>query len=302
MCCYSCTPKGGKLLEKGRIKEYIRQAKAVGTVENIAFTGGEAILHYDQLLDCVSFAADSGFNVTLVTNGFWATDEDKGFKMMERLARAGLRQVSVSLDKYHQEYVPLETARRALRILGKLGILSMVTIMDTKDGECMGALLDDLRPEIYSLNMILYPLFETGAAKNNIESGQFIRLCEAKTAVCPYQSDIIILFDGSLMLCCSQYSHAIPMVQLGNYEKDSLVRAIENLRHNDFLYVLLHSGFGWYISAAGRAGFEFDEYYGVSCELCHAIFSNAQLVEKLSPLVKKEADRLRIAKMLEKTV
>jgi hypothetical protein len=302
MCCYSCTPKGDKLLEKARIKEYIKQAKEVGTIETIGFSGGEAILHYDQFLDCVSFAADLGFNVTLVTNGFWAADYDKGFKMMKRLARAGLTQVSVSLDKYHQEYVPLETARQALHILKKLDMLSMVTIMDTKDSECMGALLDDLRPELYSLDMILYPLFEAGAAKDNIESDQFLRLCEAKTAACPYESDIIVLFDGSLMLCCSQYSHEIPMTQLGHYEKDSLAQAIENLRRNDFLYVLLHRGFGWYVNAAGQAGFELDEHYGVSCELCHAIFSNAPLVEKLSPQVKKEADRLRIAKMLGKAV
>jgi hypothetical protein len=302
MCCYACTPKGSRLLDAARMKDYIRQAKSAGSIRTVNFSGGEAMLHYDQLLDCVSYAAGLGLDSTLVTNGFWAVDYAQGFQKMERLAHAGLKDVSVSLDRYHQEYVPLETARAALRILRELGLLSMVTIMDTKDGSCAGTLLDDLRPEVYDLNMILYPLFEAGAAKDNIDNGQFLRLCAAETAVCPYSSDIIVLFDGSLMLCCSQYSHKIPMARLGHFETDSLEQAIETLRHNDFLYVLLHGGFGWYLDAAKALGYTFDAYYGVSCELCHAIFSDAALVRELSAPVKKEADRLRILKMLGKAV
>jgi TPR repeat protein len=302
MCCYSCTPKGGNVLEAARVKEYIAQAKAVGTIKNISFSGGEAIMHYDLLCECVLFAAERGFSVMLVTNGFWAADYDKGYKMMERLAKAGLGQVSVSLDKYHQEFVPLETALKALRILRKLGLLSMVTVMDTKDGSCMGTLLDDLRPELYNLNMILYPLFKAGAAGENIDGSQFIRLCESKNALCPYSNDIIVLFDGSLMLCCSQYSHNIPMARLGDFYKDSLEQAIMALKHNDFFYILLKNGFSWYIKAAAELGYGFDEYCGVSCELCHSIFGNEALFEKLAPVVKQEADRLRIAKILGKSL
>ena len=156
MCCYSCTPSGKQLLNIARMKEYMDQAKELATIENIAYSGGEAFTHYEQLKECVAYAAGLGFNVTIVTNGFWA-DSDEGVKLMGDLVGVGLRQVSVSLDKYHQEYVPMETARKAVRALSGLGVLSMITIMDTKYGASLEATTNNMRPEIYGADLILYP-------------------------------------------------------------------------------------------------------------------------------------------------
>jgi TPR repeat protein len=302
MCCFSCTPKGGRLLDAKRMKEYMDQASDIKTVKNIAFSGGEAIMHFRQFLDCVSYAAGLGFNATLVTNGFWAADEKKGYRMMNTLAEAGLKQVSISVDTYHQEFVPIETERKAARILAELGLLSALTFMDTKDGACMGNSLDELRPEIYGAELILYPLFEAGAAGKNIPGDQYLRLCEARAAACPYEKDIAVLFDGSVMMCCSQYSHVIPMTHLGDFYENSLQETITAFNQNDFIYILLHSGFEWYVNAAEELGYTFNSHYGVACELCHAIFSNAELTEKLKPAVKREADRLRLSKLFGKTI
>jgi len=300
MCCYSCTPKGKRLLDANRMKQYMDQAADLKTVKNIAFTGGEAIMHLNQFTDCVSYASKLGFNATLVTNGFWAADEKKGYQMMEMLKKAGLRQVSVSVDKYHQEFVPVETERRAIRILRDLDLLSMLTFMDTKDGTCMGNSLENLRPEIYGASFIYYPLLEAGAAKDNIPGGSYLRLCEADTAVCPYSNDIIVLFDGSLMMCCAQYSHEIPMTHLGNFYQNTLQEAITAFHQSDFIYVMLRNGFSWYINEAGKLGYSFDSHYSVACELCYAIFTDAELVRKLEPAVKREADRLRLSKLFGK--
>lgn len=298
MCCYSCTPKGKQLLHVDRMKAYMDEAKSIPGIENIAFSGGEAMMHYDQLLECVSYAANLGFNATLVTNGFWAADYDRGYEKMKTLVDAGLRQVSVSLDKYHQEFVPIQTAKKALRILKKLGVLSMITIMDTKDGSSMGETMDHIRPEIYEAGLILYPLFEAGAAKKNVAQDQFLRLCKPETATCPYANDVVVLFDNSVMMCCSQYSHQIPMVHIGKFEEDSLAQSIQNFRQDDFIFILLSQGFGWYVSQMKRMGYPVRPSYGVACELCHEIFTNQKLVEALSPLVKEEADKMRMKKLL----
>ena len=82
ICCFSCSPKGSLLLDWGRMKEYIEQAAEIGTFETIGFSGGEAILHFDQLRDCMAYASSFGFRVTLVTNGFWGRDRERGTKMI----------------------------------------------------------------------------------------------------------------------------------------------------------------------------------------------------------------------------
>jgi hypothetical protein len=297
MCCFSCGPSGKQLLNMARMKEYMDQAKELGTIETIAYSGGEAFTHYDQLKECVAYAARLGFNVTLATNGFWAGN-DEGVRLMGDLVRAGLRQVSISLDKYHQEYVPMETARRAARVLSDLGVLSIVTVMDAKDGTSLKETLDNMRPEIYGPDLILYPMFNAGAAKGNFNDDQFIKACRTETARCPFSRDIVVLFDGSLMMCCSQYSQDIPIAQLGKFDADSLETAVTRLKQSDFIYVMLNDGFGWYVERAGEFGCSFDQFYGVPCELCHDIFTNGKLVEELAPLVRQEAGKLRVAKLL----
>jgi hypothetical protein len=182
--------------------------------------------------------------------------------------------------------------------LAGLGVLSMVTIMDTKDGSCMGNTLDEMRPEIYNADLILYPLFDAGAAKENIEKDRFLRLCQAETAICPFPSDIIVLFDGSVMMCCSQYSNEIPMVHLGDFHNNSLSEAVSALKQNDFVFVLLSKGFGWYVKKARSLGYTLDTHYGVACELCCDIFANEKLVKELAPYVKETAGQMRLARFL----
>jgi hypothetical protein len=278
------------------MKEYMDQAKEFKTIKNIAYSGGEAFTHYNQLKECVAYATELGFNSTLVTNGFWAAD-DKGVRLMGDLVGAGLRQISISLDKYHQEYVPMETARKAVRALLDLGVLSVVTVIDSKDRTSLKETFD-MRPEIYGPDLVLYPMFKAGAAKDNFNDGQFVKVCRAETARCPFPRDIAVLFDGSVMMCCSQYSQDIPIVRLGKFDIDSLETIITRLKQNDFIYVMLNHGFGWFVERAGEFGYSFDQFYGVSCELCHSIFTNGKLVDELAPLVRKEAGKLRVAKLL----
>jgi MoaA/NifB/PqqE/SkfB family radical SAM enzyme len=116
ICCFSCSPRGNLTLGREAIKDCIRQAADMGTFETIGFSGGEAILYFDQLKDCTACARDLGFRVTLVTNGFWARDYAKGLSMMTELAEAGLKSVSFSVDKFHQEFVPVETVADAMSI------------------------------------------------------------------------------------------------------------------------------------------------------------------------------------------
>jgi pyruvate-formate lyase-activating enzyme len=57
-----------------RIREILRQASELGTVEWFYFEGGELFLFYPIMVRGVEEAAALGFKVGIVTNGYWGTD------------------------------------------------------------------------------------------------------------------------------------------------------------------------------------------------------------------------------------
>lgn len=298
MCCFSCTPQSNLKLDAQMVKDYIRQASELGTFQTIAFTGGEAILMYEDLLECIRYARSLGFPSTLVTNGFWAANERKGYEMIKALADAGLAQVSMSLDKFHQEYVSVKTATSALKILRSLGLLSAVTLLDVLDSSSVRLTMERFRPYLYGVDMIVYPLFPAGAAVDHIADDQIIKLCEPDNCACPFDFSVTVLFDGKMMMCCSQFSNQIGAVQLGEFGKTTLAEAIAALKNNDYIYVMLANGFKWYADLARAYGMTLAPRYSVSCHLCRDLFTDQAFMEHIKPLVEAESTRLKLAKLL----
>lgn len=297
MCCFSCSPKKNTLLNKEQIKKYIKQAQEIGTFKAIAFTGGEAILYYEQLKECMEYANNLGFNSTLVSNGFWAADYDKGYEMIKGLVAAGLTDISISVDQFHQEYISLQTVKNAIRICESFGILTALTLMDLKDEKSSSETMEKLRPEIYGKELKIYPAFPIGEAVINITDEQIIKACNKNNAYCTFDRIITVLFDGTIMMCCSPFSSEIKMTHLGNYETTKLSEAIKAFNRNDFLYVLLLNQFSWFVDFAKKLGIEVEDNYSVPCHLCHFLFTNKEFVKAVQPFVKAEAERLRMNKL-----
>lgn len=294
MCCFSCSPQKKTLLDKELVKDYIQQASELETMKQIAFTGGEAIIYYNVLKECMEYAKSLGMSSTLVSNGFWGKDYDAGFQKMKGLKEAGLKHISLSMDKFHQEYVPVESMRNAIMISRELGILSAITLMDLKDGESVYYSIENFRDILYGCDLIVYPCFPAGEAKQHIAEDQFIYECSSLSARCTFDNTITVLFDGTMMMCCSQFSRDIDMVKIGRFGETTLKEAIANFNGNDLLYVLLNNGFGWYVELARSFGKNVREKCCVSCHLCHELFTDRDFVERSMPFVQKEAQRLRV--------
>jgi hypothetical protein len=297
MCCFFCSPQKSALLDIGLMKDYIRQAYEIGSFKTIAFTGGEAILYYEQLRDCIAYAHSFGFGASLVSNGFWAAGYEKGVEMIKGLVEAGLTDISISVDQFHQEYVPLQSVKNAIRIIESLGVRLTLTLADLKGGLSSKAVMRELRPGIYGKKLFAYPIFPVGGAALSIPDEQILKICDRETACCAFNNGITVLFDGTLMMCCSQFSSEIEMTHIGQFGCTSLKDAIASFHQNDFLYVLMANRFKWYVDLAEGLGFKLGQYYSVPCHLCHALFTNTAFVEAAAPFVKAEAGRLRIKKL-----
>jgi hypothetical protein len=111
-----------------RIRQILRQAKGLGTVEWFYFEGGEPFLFYPIMVRGVEEAAKLGFKVGIVTNGYWGTDLADALEWL-RPFKDLVQDLSVSSDRLHwSEAVSREAeiatqAAHELRI--PLGIISI---------------------------------------------------------------------------------------------------------------------------------------------------------------------------------
>jgi hypothetical protein len=91
--------------------------------EGIHIGGGEPFGDFERLLEIVRAARAVGY---VETNGFWATDAEIVRTRLRALAEAGMMQISISADPYHQEFVPPERVRLlydvAREVLGADGV------------------------------------------------------------------------------------------------------------------------------------------------------------------------------------
>lgn len=88
--------------------------------------GGEPLLYADAV--CKIHAAARGCDIPkrqIITNGYFSRDERKIDEVAEALCAAGVNDVLLSVDVFHQEYIPLEPVIHFADALKKYGIPSL---------------------------------------------------------------------------------------------------------------------------------------------------------------------------------
>jgi hypothetical protein len=115
------SPRQSGTMRLADVREILRQADALRTVEWIYFEGGEPFLYYPILFNGVEAAAAQGFQVGIVTNSYWATAVEDALAWLRPLA-GWIQHLSVSSDLYHWDEALSEQARNACDAAEQLGI------------------------------------------------------------------------------------------------------------------------------------------------------------------------------------
>jgi hypothetical protein len=85
----------------------IDQASEMGFL-NVVFTGGEATMRWDDLVEAIRHANRLKLPTRLVTNAYWATDEEKAARCIDDLVDAGLMEINYSTGDEHVRFIPLD--------------------------------------------------------------------------------------------------------------------------------------------------------------------------------------------------
>ena len=103
------------------IRGILRQAGELGTIRSFYFEGGELFLFYAVLLKAVREAAAMGFEVGIVSNGYWATDVEDAVEWLQPFAGL-IGDLSISSDLYHWSEKLSSQAANARAAAEQLGI------------------------------------------------------------------------------------------------------------------------------------------------------------------------------------
>lgn len=117
------------------VREILRQADVLGTIQSIYVEGGEPFLYYPILRSTVEEAAHRSFQTGIVTNAYWATDVEDALAWLRPLADH-TRDISISSDLYHYDEMLSRHARNAQSAASQLDIpISTISVAQPEEVE-----------------------------------------------------------------------------------------------------------------------------------------------------------------------
>ena len=139
-CNYECdhcfvysSPDSKGVMKIFDIKEILKEAKKIGTIEWIYFEGGEPVLYYPIMLWGLREASKAGYKTGFITNSYWATSIEDAKEWLEPIPKIGVSDVIVSDDAFHYGEEEEDLAKYAYEAAKDLGLpVSKITIEDPK--------------------------------------------------------------------------------------------------------------------------------------------------------------------------
>ncbi|MCI9074839.1 MAG: radical SAM protein [Dorea sp.] len=277
MCCFECGPDKEERLEKELVFRIIDEAAEIEEIRKIGFTGGEATLCADVLLEAIARTKQNGMKSSLTSNGVWGAGPGTAMEWLVRLKAAGLDSLTLSIDEYHQNYVPLESIRNIIRANREVRISLSLGVGDSLGERNAAALLQELKEDVYEFPIFLYPFMPVGRG----EGLERILLQKVDgNWSCRNQRMLSILYDGSVYPCCSQAVYGSLLCE-GNIREMSLKDIIDRYKYLSLFSELTRHKFGWLLAKAEEYQIPVNRESHSPCAFCHEIFTNQEFVERL---------------------
>jgi hypothetical protein len=173
-CYVGAGPENSQWMTVEAAAEHLAALHRLGVpAPGIHIGGGEPFGEYERLLAIVRAARPAGLDGIgyVETNGFWADNEKVIRQRLADLAAAGMRQLSISADPYHQEFVPPDRVRRlyeaARETLGPGGV-RVRRWKWLKEGHDVSALDEAARQDLFRRFLRQYPERMAGRAAERL--------------------------------------------------------------------------------------------------------------------------------------
>lgn len=276
--------------------EWIDQAHALGNLMLLGFSGGEPFLHLDDL-KAIARYANLKYNLpfSVSTNCFWAKSLNKAKSILISLYELGLRELLVSVDDFHQEYIALDCVKNCLDAAKKVGIHCTIQCIRTLSSHKLNYFLDALGvSKQKNISYSELPCTPVGSAAIRIPAEEFPMYSKIPADYCTIFRGLILHPDGSVNLCCGP-AFNVKALLAGNLHHEKLEKIIARAEWNP-LYNALALGNGPRLLAEilRENGYSnmVREKYSTSCHACHHILSQLHSTSILKKLLEPQRAEL----------
>ena len=278
-CSKSYGPFRTEHLSRECIFRLMDEAAAIDDDEPLSFelTGGEPFLDFDLLVDVVDEGRRLGATVTCVTNAFWAHDEDITKQKLTVLRDAGLTALAVSVSRFHQQFVPLHRAQRALAAASALGIRTTLKGAVIRSDLEPGGALSVWQDRLDAQRITVFPVLPYLREGEVLSDEEYYRDRGLPMHRCPGDA-VCVDFNGIARSCCTLVAED-PFLVIGDAHQMPLKQIHETLRTAGKQRILRELGpieFARGAIAAGL-GHRLRKGYAGPCDLCLHIQADPQL-------------------------
>jgi pyruvate-formate lyase-activating enzyme len=285
---------------------YIDQANELGSICIVGFTGGEAFIFKNVMKEAMYHAAyNYGLPSCIGTNSSWATSKDKALSLLDGYYQIGLRRLQLSVDDYHQEWVPLERVKYAIEAANELGIrTTLVCIVDegTKSLKEYVELLEVAQHELVEMTAEA-PVTPVGFAAERISKRDLPVLPDVPSNWCSMLDVVNILPDGSVQLCCGA-PFSLKSLKAGNAKENTLKDILASAELNPVFNALAVAKgpriLAETLHEAGEDSFLKRGCYASSCDACQHIMRNERAISVLYDALEDRKDELYVDRYLQK--
>jgi len=266
---------------------------------SVSFTGGEPLLCYQTLLKGIAHAKQKGAQrISTVSNGFWGVSKDGAFRMVAALKDAGLSNLSLSMDDFHQAHIPLASLHQAISACNEMGMAFSIKTAVTKKSRRLAEVLLDLGDLLLGQKVTVeeIPCVPEGRAKLQIPPQDLLYMQGIPMEPCAMGMMLVILPNGDTFPCCGTGWN--PYLFLGNTGETNFDILYDKMKEQPLLMLLREKGphcIASYLEASGNSLNQ--DHYISNCDLCQKVLTHPGF-EQVLPTVLYDWRVERVNKML----
>lgn len=237
-CFFDSGPERNEVMNLKMGLRIIDEAVNLGA-EWISFTGGEPFLELKLLTEMVKYSSESGLKTEAVTNCYWASAPKEALRKLKSLKNQGLDVLNISLDDFHQEYVPIDYIRIAYNLAKSLELKIVIMTTTNKNSKIKAnnvpKLLNDEKIQNLKGKKILKPnalLIETQAIPigrgKNLSDLEYSLITEVKCG--EVLRDIGISPIGDVYPCCGALASRFNIGNVNNQDLKSILKLANEIK------------------------------------------------------------------------
>lgn len=122
-CLYNCSPQWEKhYIDEQTTRSNLHKIKSLGC-HSVHIGGGEPFLNLDGLKKVLKTAGESGVVVEyLETNSSWYKNAESAGAMLQKLKKAGLTTLLISISPFHNEHIPFYKVKGVIEACRMSGV------------------------------------------------------------------------------------------------------------------------------------------------------------------------------------